>query len=77
MKRLLLDADAVAVLTDFCENDTLANRIELIEDLNDNLLDQLGQTEDGEAATRKKLTDWMIALHDMKDDLRRIRRAQG
>ena len=55
MSKLLLDSKAVALLGDFCDTDTLQNRIELIG---------------------KTLTDWMISLSDMKEDLKKLRRAQ-
>ena len=65
---------AVALLGDFCDTDTLQNRIELIDDVKDRLLMELGDSENDEE--RKTLTDWMISLSDMKEDLKKIRRAQ-
>ncbi|MCI7599020.1 MAG: hypothetical protein SOY06_03645 [Prevotella sp.] len=72
MSKLLLDGKAVALLGDFCDVDTLQNRIELIDDVKDRLLMELGESEE----ERKTLTDWMISLSDMKEDLKKIRRAQ-
>ena len=74
MSKLLLDGKAVALLVDFCDVDTLQNRIELIDDVKDRLLMELGDSESEEE--RKTLTDWMISLSDMKEDLKKIRRAQ-
>lgn len=61
-------------LGDFCDVDTLQNRIELMDDVKDRLLMELGDSESEEE--RKTLTDWMISLSDMKEDLKKIRRAQ-
>lgn len=74
MSKLLLDGKAVALLSDFCDVDTLQNRIELMDDVKDRLLMELGDSENDEE--RKTLTDWMISLSDMKEDLKKIRRAQ-
>ena len=74
MSKLLLDSKAVALLGDFCDSDTLQNRIELIDDVKDRLLMELGDSENDEE--RKTLTDWMISLLDMKEDLKKLRRAQ-
>ena len=38
------------------------------------LLMELGDSESEEE--RKTLTDWMISLSDMKEDLKKLRRAQ-
>ena len=62
MSKLLLDSKAVALLGDFCDPDMLQNLMEL------------GDSENDEE--RKTLTDWMISLSDMKEDLKKIRRAQ-
>lgn len=74
MSKLILDSGTVATLSEFCDVDTLTNRIELVDDLKDNLLEQIGETED--EAEKKKLTDWMLCLHDMNNELKTIRRAQ-
>ena len=74
MSKLLLDGKAVALLGDFCDVDTLQNRIELIDDVKDRLLMELGDSESEEE--RKTLTDWIISLSDMKEDLKKLRRAQ-
>ena len=74
MSKLLLDSKAVALLGDFCDPDMLQNRIELIDDVKDRLLMELGDSENDEE--RKTLTDWMISLSDMKEDLKKLRRAQ-
>lgn len=74
MTKLVLDTAMVAQLSEFCDTDTLADRIEVISDVKDNLLEQLGGTEDEKE--KKKLTDWMLALHDMSEDLKKMRRAQ-
>ena len=74
MSKLLLDGKAVALLGDFYDVDTLQNRIELIDDVKDRLLTELGDSESEEE--RKTLTDWMISLSDMKEDLKKLRRAQ-
>ena len=74
MSKLLLDGKAVALLGDFCDVVTLQNRIELMDDVKDRLLMELGDSESDEE--RKTLTDWMISLSDMKEDLKKIRRAQ-
>lgn len=69
MSKLLLDGKAVTLLGDFCDVDTLQNRIELMDDVKDRLLMELGDSESEEE--RKTLTDWMISLSDMKEDLKR------
>lgn len=74
MSKLLLDGKAVALLGDLCDVDTLQNRIELMDDVKDRLLMELGDSESEEE--RKTLTDWMISLSDIKEDLKKIRRAQ-
>lgn len=74
MNALMLDSATVTALTDFCDVDTLTNRIELIEEVKDHLLEELGDTEDEK--TKKWITDTMLSLHDMDIDLKRIRRAQ-
>lgn len=74
MSRLLLDSNTVSTLTEFCDMDTLTDRIGLIADVKDNLLVQVGSTDDDKE--RKKLTDWMLCLHEMGEDLKKIRRAQ-
>ena len=74
MSKLLLDGKAVTLLGDFCDVDTLQNRIESMDDVKDRLLMELGDSENDEE--RKTLTDWMISLSDMKEDLKKIRRAQ-
>ena len=74
MSKLLLDGKAVTLPGDFCDVDTLQNRIELMDDVKDRLLMELGHSESEEE--RKTLTDWMISLSDMKEDLKKIRRAQ-
>ena len=74
MSKLLLASKPVALLGDFCDTDTLQNRIALIADVKDRLLMELGDSENDEE--RKTLTDWMISLSDMKEDLKKIRRAQ-
>ncbi len=48
MSKLLLDGKAVALLGDFCDVDTLQNRIELIDDVKDRLLMELGDSESEE-----------------------------
>ncbi len=75
MRELTLNTAAMAAMAAFCEDDTLENRIGLIDDLGGVLLDQLARTGDGEDDKRKRLADWMVALRDMRDDLRRIRRS--
>ena len=52
MSKLLLDSKAVALLGDFCDTDTLQNRIELIDDVKDRLLMELGDSESGKSARR-------------------------
>ena len=47
---------------------------QLIDDVKDRLLMELGDSDSEEE--RKTLTDWMISLSDMKEDLKKIRRAQ-
>ena len=74
MSKLLLDGKAVALLGDFCDVDTLQNRIELIDDVKDRLLMELGDSESEEE--RKPLTDWRISRSDRKEDVRKRRRAQ-
>ena len=64
----------MSLFEEFCDTDTLQNRIELIDDVKDRLLMELGDSENDEE--RKTLTDWMISLSDMKEDLKKIRRAQ-
>ena len=68
------DSKAMSLFEEFCDVDTLQNRIELIDDVKDRLLMELGDSESEEE--RKTLTDWMISLSDMKEDLKKIRRAQ-
>ena len=68
------DSKAMSLFEEFCDTDTLQNRIELIDDVKDRLLMQLGDSESEDE--RKTLTDWMISLSDMKEDLKKIRRAQ-
>ena len=48
MSKLLLDSKAVALLGDFCDPDMLQNRIELIDDVKDRLLMELGDSEKDE-----------------------------
>lgn len=74
MNTLLLDSDTVNVLTDFCDVDTLTNRIELVEEVKDHLLEELGDTEDEK--TKKWITDTMLSLHEMNTELKRIRKVQ-
>lgn len=74
MSTLVLDAKTVTALSDFCDVDMLTNRIELIEEVKDHLLEELGDTEDEK--TKKWITDTMLSLHDMDMDLKRIRRIQ-
>ncbi len=64
----------MSLFEEFCDVDTLQNRIELIDDVKDRLLMELGDSESEEE--RKTLTDWMISLSDMKEDLKKLRRAQ-
>ena len=64
----------MSLFEEFCDVDTLQNRIELIDDVKDRLLMELGDSESEEE--RRTLTDWMISLSDMKEDLKKIRRAQ-
>ncbi len=68
------DSKAMSLFEEFCDVDTLQNRIELIDDVKDRLLMELGDSESEEE--RKTLTDWMISLSDMKEDLKKLRRAQ-
>ena len=64
----------MSLFEEFCDVDTLQNRIELIDDVKDRLLMELGDSESEEE--RRTLTDWMISLSDMKEDLKKIRSAQ-
>ena len=48
--------------------------VALLGDFCDPDLMELGDSENDEE--RKTLTDWMISLSDMKEDLKKIRRAQ-
>ena len=68
------DCKAMSLFEEFCDTDTLQNRIELIDDVKDRLLMQLGDSESEDE--RKTLTDWMISLSGMKEDLKKLRRAQ-
>lgn len=74
MSKLVLDSTMVARLSEFCDTDTLADRIEVIGEVNGHLLEQLGEADDD--GEKKQLTDWMLCLHDMSEDLKKIRRAQ-
>ena len=61
MSKLLLDGKAVALLGDFCDVDTLQNRIELIDDVKDRLLMELGDSESEEEMNKdfKMFLDWL------------------
>lgn len=74
MSKLILDSSTVSLLSEFCDTDSLTNRIELIDEVKDHLLEELGDTEDEKA--KKWITDAMLSLHEMNMDLKRIRRAQ-
>lgn len=74
MSKLVLDSTMVAQLSEFCDTDTLTDRIEVIGEVKDHLLEQLGEAD--EEGEKKQLTDWMLCLHDMSEDLKKIRRAQ-
>lgn len=74
MSKLVLDSTMVAQLSEFCNTDTLTDRIEVIGEVNGHLLEQLGEAD--EEGEKKQLTDWMLCLHDMSEDLKKIRRAQ-
>ena len=55
------------------ENHKDSKAMSLFEEFCD-LLMELGDSESEEE--RKTLTDWMISLSDMKEDLKKLRRAQ-
>lgn len=74
MSKLILDSVTVSALSEFCDADSLTNRIEMVDELKDHLLEELGDTEDEKA--KKWITDTMLSLHEMNMDLKRIRRAQ-
>lgn len=74
MSKLVLDSTMVSQLSEMCDADLLSMRIELIGEVIDNLIAQLGETED--EAERKRLTDWMVSLHDIGMDFKGLRRAQ-
>lgn len=60
-------------LTEFCDKDNLQNYIDLLGDVADYITDE-GDDSGGEM--KKKLKDWVISLHDMKQELKALRRAQ-
>lgn len=74
MSKLTLFPDSIAALQEFCDADTLLNRIELLDELKDKVTFQFAQADSEEE--RKKLADTMVSLADFKEDLKRIRRAQ-
>lgn len=74
MSKLILDSATVSILTEFCDVDTLTSRIELVDELKDHLIEELGDAEDEKR--KKWITDTMICLHEMNMDLKKIRRAQ-
>lgn len=74
MNVLKLDSATVSALSDFCDIATLTNRIELIDEVKDHLLEELGEIEDEKA--KAWITDTMLSLHDLSIDLKRIRRTQ-
>lgn len=74
MSKLVLDSTMVSRLSEFCDAGTLTDRIEVIGEVNGHLLEQLGEADDDDE--KKQLTDWMLCLHDMSEDLKKIRRAQ-
>ncbi len=73
MKCLILDQAMVDRLTEFCDKDNLQNYIDLLGDVADYITDE-GDDSGGEM--KKKLKDWVISLHDMKQELKALRRAQ-
>ena len=64
MSKLLLDSKAVALLGDFCDPDMLQNRIELIDDVKDRLLMELGDSESEEEKMQCKLLDEYMKTRD-------------
>ena len=72
MSKLLLDGKAVALLGDFCDVDTLQNRIELMDDVKDRLLMELGDSESEEE--RKKVTGRKVSLSPTKEEQQKRRR---
>lgn len=74
MSKLILDSTMVGQLSEFCDAETLTDRIEVIQEVNGHLLEQLGEADD--ESEKKQLTDWMLSLHDMSEDLKKIRRTQ-
>ena len=72
MSNVKLSDKALALLHDFCDAEMLQNRIELIDDVKDRLLMELGESDDEDE--RRLLTDRMISLSELKEDLKQIRR---
>ena len=64
MSKLLLDGKAVTLLGDFCDVDTLQNRIELMDDVKDRLLMELGDSESEEEKMQCKLLDEYMKTRD-------------
>lgn len=66
--------DEDTTLADFLDRDVIENRTELLLEVNDYLLTQMGDADD---AGRRQLTDWMLSLRELRNDLKQIGRTEN
>lgn len=60
------------VVADFCDRDLLSTRVELLGEVMDYLMVQLGEADI--EAERKRIVDLMLSLRDLRQDLKELGR---